>query len=116
MAEEYHAASAGTTVEDIGPENTVRIRRQMRITSEFHEVLIVRRERCRTAWCGLCCAHVEWLVVDDAAQVMQVTSRSIYRCSESGTLHSSETPDGCLWICATSLLQAGPPGVLPRST
>src|SRR5258708_7004089 len=110
VAEEYHAARDGTTVEDIRVrEGIVGIRKRTRITSESHEVLIVRRERRRTAWCNACRAQVAWLVVEDAAKVTSVTARSIYRSAEAGTLHSEEMPEGRLWICTTSLLQAEPP-------
>ena len=86
----------------------MEIRKRARITQESHEVLIVRRRRRRTAWCEECQREVDWLAVDDAAQVASATSRSIYRRVEAGTLHSSETPDGRLWICVPCLPQASP--------
>lgn len=43
------------------------------------------------------------LNVDDAAILSHVNSRTIFRWAESGAVHSSETPQGLLRICADSL-------------
>ena len=43
------------------------------------------------------------LNVDDAALFAHVNSRTIFHWAESGTVHSSETPEGLLLICSRSL-------------
>jgi hypothetical protein len=43
------------------------------------------------------------LSLDEAALSMNVNSRTIFRLAESGGLHSSESPEGLMLICATDL-------------
>lgn len=83
----------------------MKIRKQMQITRESHEILILRRGRRRAAWCNACHSQVDWLTAEDAAQIIGATVLSIYRCAEAGTVHSCETPDGRFWICIESLLR-----------
>ena len=71
------------------------------ITFETDRWVIVKRHR-RTAWCGTCSRRVEMLNVDDAAILAQVNSRTVFQWAESGTVHSSETPEGLLLICPHS--------------
>ena len=71
------------------------------ITVETDRWVIVKRHR-RTAWCSTCSHRVEMLNVDDAAILAQVNSRTVFQWAESGTVHSSETPEGLLLICPHS--------------
>jgi hypothetical protein len=71
------------------------------ITVEVDRWVVVNRRR-KTAWCVACSCQVEMLNVDDAALFAQVNSRTIFHWAESGTVHSSETPEGLLLICPYS--------------
>jgi len=71
------------------------------ITVEVDRWVVVNRRR-KTAWCVACSRQVEMLNVDDAALFAQVNSRTIFHWAESGTVHSSETPEGLLLICPHS--------------
>jgi predicted site-specific integrase-resolvase len=41
---------------------------------------------------------------DEAAQLAQVSARTIYRWADAGKFHFTETPQGLLLICRDSLL------------
>ena len=71
------------------------------ITVETERLVIVSRRR-RNAWCSSCARYVDMLTVDDAAILFHVASRTIFYWSESGVVHSSETPEGLLLICPHS--------------
>jgi len=72
------------------------------ITVETDRWVVVTKRR-KLSWCSTCSRQVEMLNIDDAAIFAQVNSRTIFRWAESGTLHSSETPEGLLLICPHSL-------------
>ena len=71
------------------------------ITIETERLVVIKRHR-RSAWCTACSRQVEMLNVDDAAIFAHVNSRTIFHWAESGTVHSSETPEGLLLICPHS--------------
>jgi hypothetical protein len=71
------------------------------ITVEKDRWIVVSRPR-KKQWCSACRVSVEMMSVDDAALRAQVTSRTIFRWAEAGTLHSSETAQGLLLICPNS--------------
>jgi len=81
------------------------MRTRTEITVETDRWVVVKRHR-RTAWCTACSRQVEMLNVDDAALFAHVNSRTIFHWAESGAVHSSETPEGLLFICAHSVLTA----------
>jgi hypothetical protein len=64
---------------------------------------VVVNRRTRTVWCRDCSRQVEMLGIDDAAILARVSSRTIFQWAESGVVHSIETSDGLLLICAHSL-------------
>ena len=74
------------------------------ITIETSRRLLVRRAGggCKT-WCAKCVADVRMVSPNEAAALLNVSSRSIYRWIEIGRVHFSEEPDGLL-VCADSLL------------
>lgn len=72
------------------------------MTFEVDRWLVINRRR-RSGWCVECAHQVEMLSVDEAALSMNVNSRTIFRLAESGGLHSSESPEGLMLICATDL-------------
>ena len=72
------------------------------ITVEVDRWVVINRQR-KIGWCVGCSHQVEMLRVDDAALFAQVNSLTIFRWVESGVLHSSETREGLLLICAEDL-------------
>jgi hypothetical protein len=72
------------------------------ITFEMDRLIVFHRTR-KTEWCSSCSQPVEMLSVDDAALLAHVSSVTIFRWAIAGELHSSESADGLLLICPTSL-------------
>lgn len=75
---------------------------RVEITVERDRWVVANRSN-RTTWCQNCSRQVEMLSIDDAAICAQVNSRTIFHWAESGLIHSSETPEGLLLICANSV-------------
>jgi hypothetical protein len=75
------------------------------ITKETCEVFAIRLNSYRSGltWCAQCAAEVEMLTPDEAAMLARTSVRSIFRRTELGQLHFSETPAGKLFICLHSL-------------
>jgi len=71
------------------------------ITSESHEVLIVRRplDPALPIWCPVCAEVLDMLNPEQAAAVANVNTRTIYAWVESGRIHHAETPGGEVMIC-----------------
>ena len=65
-------------------------------------IVISRRRSPKKHWCSSCALYVEMMSIDDAALFAGVTSRTIFRWADLGTLHSSETAEGLLLICPNS--------------
>jgi excisionase family DNA binding protein len=77
---------------------------------ETHELTVIRRlGPAVQAWCAACQARVEMLTPDQAAELAQVSSRTIYRWIETGKLHFTETPKGMLYVCRKSIPPHAPP-------
>ena len=79
------------------------------ITSERHEVLVIRQAPAGAAraWCADCAAEVWMLRPEQAAGLTGASTRAIYRRAEAGLLHFAETVDGLLLVCPKSLLSGG---------
>lgn len=71
------------------------------ITSETHEVFIVRRGSGYSIrmWCGDCATEVEMLKPEEAAAIANVTTRTIYRWIEAAQIHHSESTEGNVVVC-----------------
>ena len=82
------------------------IRKRTEITVEIDRLLVIRSNQRLIAWCPPCAEHREMLATDDAALTARVKSSTIFHWAESGRIHSTETADGLLLICAQSLSQA----------
>jgi len=79
------------------------MRRRTEITIETSRRLIVRRiSRGVTGWCDGCLRQVEMITPNEAAAVLNVSSRAIYRWIENGRLHFIECGTE-LFVCAESL-------------
>jgi hypothetical protein len=79
-------------------------KKRTEIVIELDEVFVIRRRQTISfAWCRECGAQVQMLIPDEAATLAGFSSRFIYRRIEAGSLHFSETGDGHLLICQSSL-------------
>ena len=77
--------------------------RRTEITIETHRRLVVRPLRgWLRAWCGDCLDEVRMITPNEAAALMNVSSRTIYRWIEGGGLHFTED-SGTLLVCMASL-------------
>jgi hypothetical protein len=76
------------------------------ITTETHEVLIVKRraEPSIRMWCGDCAAEVEMLRPEEAAVIANVSTRTIYRWIEAAQIHHQENAEGNVLVCPDLLL------------
>jgi hypothetical protein len=84
----------------------VEKRRKTIITTETHEVLIVRRPHAVAIplWCSICAEEVEMLTPEEAAAVASVSIRKIYAWIESHEIHHLELPTEDIVICPRQLL------------
>ena len=79
-------------------------KRRIEITVEKRRLVVLsRRNHSVNAWCGTCGEQVQMVTPDEAAQVCQVSTRTIYRHIETGRLHFTETERGFSLICVQSL-------------
>jgi excisionase family DNA binding protein len=87
-------------------EIKVETRKRTIITSETHEVLIVRRPHASAIplWCSDCAEQVEMLTPEEAAAVANVSTRKIYAWIESQRIHHLELPTEDVLICMRQLL------------
>lgn len=73
------------------------------ITVETFQRTVVRSGRnAKIAWCDRCEAETEMLAPDEAAALLQTTTREVFRLSEVGEIHYSETESGALLVCRNS--------------
>ena len=82
------------------------MRKEIEVTVEKHEILILRRHRGPIwAWCSGCNACVDFLLTEDACSAAGVTARELYRWVEEGRLHFNETDQGIVLVCVDSLVR-----------
>src|SRR4026208_391217 len=72
-----------------------------------------RRNHSVHAWCGTCAEQVQMVTPDEAAQLCQVSTRTIYRRIETGRFHFTETEKGFSLICLQSLESDASPAPQP---
>lgn len=74
------------------------------ITTETHEIFVVRRERAGIrGFCRECGKTVEMHDLDAAVGLTGKTARQIFYAIENGAIHSLETTQGHLLVCRESL-------------
>jgi len=75
------------------------------IEVELEQSLSVRRRRAAVnGWCPVCAAEVAMLTPDEAASLISITTRALYRLIEADSLHFVETSLGLIRLCLPSLL------------
>ena len=75
------------------------------ITSETHEVFIVKRptEHSIRLWCAECAAEIDMLKPEEAAAFAGVNTRTIYAWLEAGQIEHTETLEGNVLVCPECL-------------
>lgn len=80
--------------------------KKAKITIETERLLVVTRSR-RTVenWCPTCRDEVRMIGVEEAAAIVGVSQRTMFRSLEAGRVHFAETSRGALLICLNSVLK-----------
>ena len=68
----------------------------------FQRTIFRSRREAKIAWCDRCAAEAVMLTPDEAAAHLQITAREIFRRTEAGEIHYSETETGALLVCRNS--------------
>ena len=83
---------------------TMKIKRRTEITIESREVWIIRnQQRATPTWRCECADEGLMLTPEQAARLLCVTPRTIYRWVEAGRTHFRKTENGWLLVCLASL-------------
>jgi hypothetical protein len=84
----------------------VKKRERTEVTVEIDRLLVIRKtSRPVSGWCAECAEQVRLLTPEAAATAAGVSVRTIYRRVEARELHFTETAEGRLLICLTSILK-----------
>ena len=79
-------------------------KRRIEITVEHQRILLVRRrEPSAHIRCEVCAGRPQMLTPDEAARLLGMSERSIFRRVEARQVHFVETADGRLYVCGSSL-------------
>ncbi len=85
-------------------------RKLTEVLIETVETVVIRRRlparEPLTGWCAECACAMTLLTPDDAAALLGVSTRTLFRRAEAGQLHFQETPDGRLWLCRNAVMAA----------
>ena len=85
----------------------MRRRKKTEIIVERDQVLVIKRLNSQAAeWCDQCRKETRMVSVDEAAAVAGISERTVYRRVEDDLVHFTETTEGQLMICITSLLSS----------
>ncbi len=76
--------------------------RRTKIRVEKHELKFVRVSGNVQQFCQNCLTETEHLPITQMATVLGVSERTVFRLAEIEQIHSLETADGKLLICADS--------------
>jgi len=81
-----------------------QIKKRTEITIETHRLLVIDRHNgAFVTECEKCAERVEMVTPDEAAAIVGISSRVIYRAIEAGEVHFVEMP--VVFICFNSLLK-----------
>ncbi len=76
----------------------------MQIIIETNRRLTVkRRGKISENWCQQCNQPVAWVTPEEVVILTGISSRAVYQMVESGKAHFTETDDGFLMVCLSSL-------------
>lgn len=90
---------------EIHGEN-MSLRKRTEVVVETHRTMVIRQSRHQAhAWCAECARLVDMITAAEAATVLGLSQRVLFRQIEVGQLHFKETDEGPLLICADSLVR-----------
>jgi hypothetical protein len=76
------------------------------ITVERTETSIIRKtKRLVMRWCVQCGEEVRMITPEEAASMNHVSTRTIFALIEAGKVHFTETAEGLVLVCTTSLFE-----------
>ena len=79
-------------------------KRRIEITVERQRILFVKRRHPTTpVWCETCAGRPQMLTPDEAALLLGISERDIFRRVEARQVHFTETAGGRLYVCGSSL-------------
>jgi hypothetical protein len=78
------------------------LKRKTEISIETQRLVVLRR-RPANSWCAACGEHAPSVTPHEAARLLGVSTRDIYRRIESGGVHFRESPGEEVSICSRSL-------------
>jgi hypothetical protein len=76
-----------------------------RITVETETLIIVRHAKAAMCWCPGCRAEVDVVTLDSDSLIEPATAAQIRQWQATGKLHLSQSANGLIQICVSSLLQ-----------
>ena len=86
----------------------MRTRKRTEITIETVRIVVLSRRKVSVvSWCHECGQRTKMVTVDEAAAMVGVSWRTIYRWADAEKLHFAETSEGRLLICCESIPPAG---------
>jgi hypothetical protein len=82
----------------------MKVQKDNNVTTEKRRVVIINRSYLSPHKTCDCCPEPSGMITpDETAALCNVSTRTVYRWIETGTVHFSETADGMLLICLSSL-------------
>lgn len=83
----------------------MKTKQRLEITVETHEVTILRfnQRRATMIFCEMCQAQVPHLNIAQTISVLSLSELAFNDLVTTGQIHSTENPDGLLFVCGSSL-------------
>jgi hypothetical protein len=84
---------------------SMKEKKRLEIVWETHEITRIsfNQNRRATFFCQSCRSDAPHLSVAEAAVAANISEAAVFRLAEAGRIHSTETGNGSLLICAESL-------------
>jgi hypothetical protein len=79
-------------------------RRRTELTIETKHLVLRRRTNHEPVWCHQCSASVDLVTPEEAATMLGVNPRAIYRALEAGQFHLNEVNELVPRLCLNSVL------------
>jgi hypothetical protein len=77
--------------------------RRTKIRFEKHELTLIRLSRNARLFCLICQIETSHLTVAHAAKLFGISEKTVFTLAANEQIHSIETSDGKLLICADSI-------------
>ena len=79
------------------------MKKRTEIVIETHRRIQIRRDGPVTGWCPACAQQVEWLGLEQLAQLLGIRPQEVYRRLDAGKFHGQEATAGRFLICVKSV-------------